>query len=351
MAVDYRKFKLLNMNNKDARSNPFDFLGETGVCKTVQGEETLPSVVKPPVIRDGGGELPGVAPPCDTCDTLQKIYNELVMARTGTLPTEGGIPGEGMYYVTDEVAIQVATPNPVPPIVIDPDRISYDTLTSTFGPAPDGYQRERIHDTIGRNAKKATIINDGTVTIFAITSINGRKWSPPTPILAGEARTFINVWELRLRCATVGNLNTFTGGVYRVTEYDFWLSYVIIISIGPPGVTLNFSPISLAVVQSVAQPVAGVPILTASLVPVNVPTTFRVMVAMSNVGNFSVIISNGGITQALLLNAVGGPALAANSLYTFDILVSAGDSVNFSYSVTGGTVQLLRVQEIDAATS
>jgi hypothetical protein len=101
----------------------------------------------------------------------------------------------------------------------------------------------------------------------------------------------------------------------------------------------------------VAQPVAGVPILTASLVPVNVPTTFRVMVAMSNVGNFSVIISNGGITQALLLNAVGGPALAANSLYTFDILVSAGDSVNFSYSVTGGTVQLLRVQEIDAATS
>lgn len=280
---------------------------------------------------------------------LTQVFNELVMARTGALPTAGGIPGEGMYYVTDEVAIQVATPNPPPPIVIDPDRISYDTLAQTFGPASDGYQRERIHDTIGRNATKATIINDGTVTIFAITSINGRKWSPPTPILAGEARTFINVWELRLRCATAGNLNTFTGGVYRVTEYDFWLSYVRIISIGPPNVNLNFSPSSLVSVQNVAQPIAGFPILAADLVPINAPTTFRIMVAMSNVGNFSVIITNGGFTQSLLLNAVGGPALAADSLYTFDILISTGDSVNFAYSNTGGTVQLLRVQEIDAA--
>lgn len=50
MAEDYRKFKLLNNKTGD---KPFDFLGETGVCKTVQGEETLPSVTKPPVIRDG----------------------------------------------------------------------------------------------------------------------------------------------------------------------------------------------------------------------------------------------------------------------------------------------------------
>jgi hypothetical protein len=334
----------------------FELMGESGVCKRVKGEEVLPSVTKPPVIRDG--ELPGVPTTGEALLTehlhemnaiLTQVFNELVMARTGQLPSEGGVPGEGMFYVTDEVAIQVATPNPVFPIVVDPDRISYDTLANTFGPAPDGYQRERIHDTIGRNATKATVINDGTVTIFAITSVNGRKWSPATPILPGEARTFINVWEIRLRCATVGNLNTFTGGVYRVTEYDFWLSYVRIISIGPPNVNLNFSPASLAATQNVAQPAAGAAILPAYIVPVNTPTTFRIMVAMSNIGILSVIISNSGVTQTLILNAVGGPALAANSLYTFDILIDSGDSINFSYSATGGTVQLLRVQEIDAA--
>jgi hypothetical protein len=365
MAEDYR-FQRLKMVKSDSQrcgsvemnnglmSDPFDFLGESGVCKKVEGKDELPSVVKPPVVRD---ELPAPSVPETSLeehfdkltDMLQSVYNEMVLARTGSLPAEGGVPGEGMYYVTDEVAIKYPTANPPPDQVIDPDRISYDTLTNVSGPASDGYQRERIHDSIGRNATKATVINDGTATIYSITSINGRKWSPPTPILPGEARTFINVWELRLRCAVAGNLNVFSGGVYRVTEYDFWLSYVRIISIGPPNVNLNFSPTSLVAVQNVVQPAAGVPILPFNIVPINAPTTFRIMVAMSNVGNFSVIIENGGNTQVLLLNAVGGPAIAANSLYTFDILISAGDSVNFSYSIGGGTVQVLKVQEIDAA--
>lgn len=331
--------------------------GESGVCKTVEGEEDLPEVTKPPVIRE---QLPTVPDTesgmlqqhlVEMNEIMSKVFEELRLIRTGELPTPGGVPGEGMYYVTDEVAIQVATPNPIAPLVIDPDRIAYDTLNQTFGPASEGYQRERIHDVTKRNAPKATVINDGTVTIFVITSPNGRKWSPPTPILPGEARTFFNVWELRLRCATVGNLNLFTGGVYRVTEYDFWLSYVRIISIGPPNVNLNFSPTSLAAIQNVAQPAAGLPIFATGLVPINTPTTFRVMVAMSNIGNFSVIITNGINTQTLLLNAAAGPALAANSLYTFDIIVDTGDSVNFSYSVGGGTVEILRVLEIDATTA
>lgn len=325
-------------------------------CKIVKGEETLPSAIKPPVIRE---ELPTIPSGYDILQehlmemnaVLERVFEELRLIRTGELPTPGGVPGEGMYYVTDEVAMQVATPNPPAGQVIDSDRISFDTLTGVFGPAPDGYQRERVHDVTKRNAPKATVINDGTVTIFVITSPNGRKWSPPTPILPGEARTFFNVWELRLRCAVAGNLTTFSGGVYRVTEYDFWLSYVRIISIGPPNVTLNFSPTPLSTLQNVAQPAALVPILATALVPVNTPTLFRVMVAMSNIGNLNAIITNGGNTQTVLLNAAGGPALAATGLYTFDILINAGDSVNFSYTNTGGFIQILRVQEIDAATT
>lgn len=327
----------------------YGIIGDSEACKIVKGEETLPSAVKPPVIRE---ELPTIPSGYDVLQerlmemsaVLERVFEELRISRTGA------IPGEGMYYVTEEVAIQIATPNPPINQVIDNDRISFDTLTNTFGPASDGYQRERIHDVVKRNASKATVINDGTATIFVISSPNGRKWSPATPILPGEARTFFNVWELRLRCPVAGNLTNFSGGVYRVTEYDFWLSYVRIISIGPPNVNLNFSPIALSTLQNVAQPaVAGTPILGTDLVPVNTPTLFRIMVAMSNIGSFNALITNGGNTQTVLLNAAAGPALAANGLYTFDILINVGDSVNFSYTNTGGFIQILRVQEIDAA--
>lgn len=347
------------------RAAPIDSLDSSSntVCKEIEG---VPELIPAP-----GEELPV---PSTTTEhgILEKhlaemnvmfgqILTELRNTRTGRVTGSAGIEGEGMWYVTGEVPIQVATPNLPPAIpggpsqVYDPDLIAFDTFTQTFGPSPIGYQRERVHDVLKtRNAPRCTVINDGDATIYVISSINGRKWSPETPILAYEARTFFNVWELRIRCPVVGNLTVspFTGGVYRVTEFDYWLAYSRIVTVAgaPVNVFVNTKAIQLLTTQNVAQPaVAGTPILASDLVPVNVPTTFRVMVAMSNVGNLNAIITNGGNTQTVLLNAVGGPALAADSLYTFDVLINTGDSINFSYSNTGGTVQILRVQEIDAA--
>jgi hypothetical protein len=40
--------------------------------------------------------------------------------------------------------------------------------------------------------------------------------------------------------------------------------------------------------------------------------------------------------------------LIANGLYLFNLVVHPGDTVNFRYSTTGGNIQILRVDEIDA---
>lgn len=98
-----------------------------------------------------------------------------------------------------------------------------------------GYQKEEIYNKLKRIAPKVTIINDtkstdGNGTLYVIVTQDGSSWSNETPILFGEARTFYNVWELRLRSPAAGNLTTLIGGVYRVTEYDFWLAYSNVIS-------------------------------------------------------------------------------------------------------------------------
>lgn len=336
----------------------YGIVGDSEACKIVKGEETLPAAIKPPVIRE---ELPTIPSGYEILQEhlntmnaiLERVFEELRLIRTGELPTPEGIPGEGMYYVTDEVAIQVATPNPPPGQVIDSDRIVFDTLTSTLGPASNGYQRERIHDVIKRNAPRATVINDGSATVYVISSPNGRKWSPATPILPYEARTFFNVWELRLRSSVKGNLTAtpFTGGVYRITEFDYWLAYSRIVTVTGAPVTLNvnLAPVALASLTSAVQPASGVAIIGGGgLTPVSTPTSIKVEVAMSNSGQFFAIIN--GVSTLLNANVLP-PALVVNGLYVFEIALNAGDTIDFSYVYAGpaGTIQILRVQEIDSA--
>lgn len=330
-------------------------------CKKIEGVPS-PSGVPAPT----AGELI-LKEHLDQMNTiLQNVFKELKNTRTGKVTGAEGIEGEGMWYVTGEVPVQVATPNPPLGSIIDPERIAFDTLTNTFGPncpgGPNcsGYQRERVHDALKvRNAPRCTVINDGDTNIYVISSINGRKWMPETPILPYEARTFFNVWELRIRCPKEGNQTAFNatgalkGGWYRVTEFDYWLSYSRIVTIGPPNVSINLTPQELSTLTNTIQPASGVPILGAALIPLNTPTTFRVDVAMSNIGTFNAIVTNSisGATSTVSFNASAGFLLAANGVYEFDLLVNTGDTVNFSYTYVGapGQILLLRVQEVDAA--
>jgi len=92
--------------------------------------------------------------------------------------------------------------------------------------------------------------------------------------------------------------------------------------------------------QNEAQPAADTSILASNLVPVNFPTIFKIQVLMSNGGVFSVSYNDGATTQVGILGT-----LTAGTVYLFDILVHLGDYINFQYSATGGTIQLLRVIE------
>lgn len=90
---------------------------------------------------------------------------------------------------------------------------------------------------------------------------------------------------------------------------------------------------------------AATDILAAALAPTNTPCLFRVMVAFDTAGIFRATITKGGNTQTVDFN--GGENLAANALYMFDLIVHAGDTVNYQYSVNA-QLMVLRVQEIVA---
>ncbi len=313
---------------------------------SMQGSEPAqtkfrPSPYQPPCPAAPPPSIPPVPPPegepsytdliqciLEQHETMQQILSKLTELVTilGTAPKP-----EKEYYDTPLTAITVATP------------------TQPNSPDALGYQAETIYATLQRIAPKITVINDGTATLFVISSPEGITWSSEAAILTGEARTFWNVFELRLRSPLAGVIGPpTTGGVYRVTERDYWLPYAKIISVGG-SIIITLAPIFLTSLHNQALPAANTNWLPADLVPVNTPTTFRIMVAVSIGGNFSAAITNGGNTQTLLFNAIAGPALVLGSLYTFEMLVSAGDTVNFRYSAAPGIIQKLIVEEVDAA--
>lgn len=337
-----------------------DSSNESIICKEVEG---VPEIIPAPSEKLPSTET-GIleAHLVEMNIMFGKILKELQSTRTGRITGSGGIEGEGMWYVTDEVPVRVATPNPPPTIpggplqAYDPDLIAFDTYTQTFGPSAIGYQRERVHDVLKtRNAPRCTVINDGDATIFVISTVNGRKWSPETPILPYEARTFFNVWELRIRSPTVGVITTtpFHGGVYRVTEFDYWLAYSRIVTVAGAAVTINvnLTPVGLFSLAGFAT-LGGAAIIAPNngglpLTPLNFPTTLKVEIAMSAPGRLSAIIN--GISTLLNANVVP-PDLVTNGLYTFSVALNVADTFDLSYNVPA-IVQVLRIQEIDSATA
>lgn len=104
---------------------------------------------------------------------------------------------------------------------------------------------------------------------------------------------------------------------------------------------MSSDPIEVAYIQNEVQPTANTDILAVDIEPINIPCTFKIQILMSNAGNFSAQIWNGADAQVGILGV-----LTAGTIHIFDLLVHLGDEINFRYSVTGGTIQILRVQEI-----
>lgn len=171
---------------------------------------------EPPVLPPGGepGYTELIQLNLEQNETLRQMLAALteIAKNAGTAPHQ-----EIQFYNTPLTAIQVATPTqPDSPDVI---------ANATTVPVTTGYQVEGIFNTLHRISPRITVINDGSDTLFVISTSDSINWSTEAAILMGEARTFFNVWELRIRSPAAGVTATLTGGIYRVTEFDFWLAY------------------------------------------------------------------------------------------------------------------------------
>jgi len=228
-------------------------------------------------------------------ETFKEILDHLtnIVKQGATAPVPSGI-----YYNTAQTAITNITPNPPAGQALDPDGI---TALGT-----PNYQFEQVHTTVQRNAPKIGVINDGTAIIYVISTQNAQTWSNESPILPGEARFFYNVWSLGLRSETNGVLALGQGGIYRVTEYDFWLAYssaVIASTVNRPAFTARS-----------VQPINNLP-ATTQLPAIVVPNGFT-LVIRATVGN---------ATTIYLANSAANLAVAANR-----ITLNAGDIIGLN---------------------
>jgi len=130
---------------------------------------------------------------------INNKLNKLSEIEKNTSPAPKGV----LYNVN--TTIQVATKNKPE----NPDVIA-NASTST-----PGYDRHRIHNVLGRNAKRITVINDGNDTLYVINTSKADNWSSEESVVyPGETRTFFDVYELRVRSPTAGLR-------YRVMENDY----------------------------------------------------------------------------------------------------------------------------------
>lgn len=196
------------------------------------------------------------------------------------------------------------------------------------------YNVERIFESLERFAEIIYVANDGTDNLYVIVSHGGRtRFSTEAIVYPGECKCYFNTYEIRLRSPTAGL-------PYRVTEY-------CINNISE----ISSIPIEKANIHNDVLPAINTNWIATDITPTNYPTTFMIEVAVSIAGNFSAVVTNGGNAQTVMFNVVSGPALVAGGVYIFNLLVHNGDSVNFIYSTTGGTIQILRVQELDSASA
>ncbi len=193
----------------------------------------------------------------------------------------------GKHFSTSQTAVTVAT-------ATKPE--SPDTIAGTTG-----YDRIKVAETLNRISPKISVINDGNVNLYVIISTDGETWSADeNPILVGEAREFFNVYELRIRSPTAGDLTTLQGGIYRITEYQYSLAYT-------STTTFNRTSLLIQSLQNIALTAVG-----QQLPNIVVPNGFSLVVRATQGNTGSVYIA----TTAAALNV----ATTRNTL-------SAGDAV------------------------
>jgi hypothetical protein len=92
------------------------------------------------------------------------------------------------------------------------------------------------------------------------------------------------------------------------------------------------TPVAAVSIETTAV-LADTDILATDYTPANTPCVIRTSVVLDTVGIFSAMITTGGTQRKAILNSNNG--LAVDCLYTFDIPLHAGDTINFQTSAAG----------------
>ena len=207
-------------------------------------------IIEEPII---GQDITTIANLLERSIAIQEEQVILLNNMTKTLTNE---TPSGTYFDSGSVTIDVASP----------DVLDADTIYSSGSPLIPGYTQVLVHDIMRRNSNRLSIINDGPGALYVRASDDGNKFSQiEIALLFGEARTFFNVYELRIRSPDATNQ-------FRATEYDYWIAY----SAPIPSVVTNRTNFNAT---SVAAPVLG-----AQLPNIVIPDGFYLSIR-STVGN------------------------------------------------------------------
>ena len=112
------------------------------------------------------------------------------------------------------------------------------------------------------------------------------------------------------------------------------------------GQTLSLPATTAATIHNAALPIIGNSLMGGAVTPSNPPSGFRTEVGITSAGQLTAVIDRGANAQSMLLNA--GNDLNSGCLYIFDITVHSGDNMDLTYSVSSGTIQVIRIEEVSA---
>lgn len=89
------------------------------------------------------------------------------------------------------------------------------TVTKPADSDSSGYTSINLWQLLERNSPRLTIYNDGPGTLYIIISHISNQFSNEFPLYEGEAKTYLDVREIKLR-------SPIAGCAYRLTEYELW---------------------------------------------------------------------------------------------------------------------------------
>lgn len=136
----------------------------------------------------------------NTNDILTNIVEQLIKLKNINLDIKDqmskSLQNETVWYDNSSTISTAVTTKPT-----DSDSSSYTSI--------------KISDLVSRNSPELTIYNDGPGALYIIISHALNQFSDEFPLYEGEAKTYKNVREVKMRAPVAGC-------AYRLTEYNLW---------------------------------------------------------------------------------------------------------------------------------